>query len=85
MRRTVGPSLRIETDSGVHHAQPHAVVFFPFGFDKQLSWTIIDGVHRVQSIPDEIEDDLLQLNAVCRRDGRSSASSVRKSTPPFWS
>ena len=42
------------------------VAFLPFGPDQQLSRTIIDGAHRVQSIAEQIQNDLLQLNSIGR-------------------
>jgi hypothetical protein len=46
--------------------QPHSIAFFPFGPDQQVSRTIVDGVHCVHGIPDQIQDDLLQLNTIGR-------------------
>ena len=45
VEKVVG-GLRSEADSNVFHAQAHPTILFSFGFDKQLSWPIVNGAHR---------------------------------------
>jgi hypothetical protein len=51
--------LGIETNAHVSHAESHALAFLALSPYQQVSRTIIDGAHRVQSIPEEIQDHLL--------------------------
>src|SRR5271170_6234694 len=57
-------SLRIEPHSRILYRQTHTIAFVSVGSDEQVPRTIVDGAHRVGCIPDEIQDDLLQLDAI---------------------
>src|SRR5712671_3676408 len=57
-------NLRIETDPRIFHAEEHPIFFVSFGPDQQLPGAIIDGIHRIRSIPEEVQDYLLQLHVV---------------------
>src|SRR6266478_5600425 len=59
-------SLRIETDPRIFHAEAHPIAFVSFGLDQQLPGAIMDGTHRIGSIPEEVQNYLLQLDAVTR-------------------
>jgi hypothetical protein len=56
--------LRIETDPRIFHAKERPIVFVSFGPDQQLSGAIMDGIHRVRTIPEEVQDYLLKLDSV---------------------
>ena len=47
-------------------AEPFPILFVAEGLNvrSQLSWTIVDCPHRVRSIPQEIQDGLLKLDAI---------------------
>jgi hypothetical protein len=45
------------------HGQSHTT-FISVGSDHQLPRTILDSAHRVRSIPDEVQDDLLELHPI---------------------
>src|SRR4026209_411609 len=55
---------RFEAHARISDAQPHAVVLLPFDLDHQMSWTIVNAVHSVRRIADEVQDNLLKLNAI---------------------
>src|SRR6266853_3215274 len=57
-------SLRIETDPRIFHAESHPIAFVSFGPDQQLPGAIMDGIHRIRSIPEEVQDYLLKLDSV---------------------
>jgi hypothetical protein len=56
--------LKLETHSRILHGQPHIIAFASFGFDQQLPRSIVDGAHRVRSVPEQVQDDLLKLHPV---------------------
>src|SRR6266853_4345223 len=57
-------SLRIETDPRISHAEERLIAFVSFGPDQQLPGAIMDDIHRVRTIPDEVQNYLLQLHSV---------------------
>jgi len=57
-------SLSFETNARIFHAKAHAIPLISFGSDQQLPRTIVDGTHGVRSIPKEVQNDLLELNAI---------------------
>src|ERR1039458_6868595 len=61
--------LRGETDSRIFHAKAHPIPLIAFGFDQQFSWAIFDSAHRIRSIPQQIQNDLLKLDTIAD-DGR---------------
>jgi hypothetical protein len=56
--------LRGETDSRIFHTKAHPIPLIVFGFDQQFSWAIFDSVHRIRSIPQQIQNDLLKLDSI---------------------
>jgi len=68
--------LRVETDSRIFHSEEHTIAFVSFGSDQQLTRAIMDGVHRIRSIPEEVQNYLLQLHAVTC-DEREVVSKLR--------
>src|SRR5262245_32137490 len=56
--------LRLDADSVIFHAQAHTVTFFFRSSNEQLSWAILDGVHCIRRIPQQVQDDLLKLHSV---------------------
>src|SRR6266403_54068 len=74
-------SLRIETDPRIFHAEEHPIAFVSFGPDQQLPRAIMDSVHRIRSIPQEVQNYLLQLHAVTC-DKREVAGKLRSQNHP---
>jgi hypothetical protein len=66
-----------ETDSRIFHAKAHPIPLIAFGSDQQFSRAIVDSAHRIRSIPQQIQNDLLKLDAIAD-DGREV---VRKLMP----
>ena len=56
--------LRVETDPRIFHAKERPIAFVSFGPDQQLPGAIMDGLHRVRTIPEEVQDYLLKLDSV---------------------
>src|SRR5882724_2810380 len=56
--------LRVDTDSRVDNRQPHGVIVLQLRPHQDLPCTIGDALHRVRCIEEQIEDDLLKLNAI---------------------
>jgi hypothetical protein len=61
--------FRFETYPGIPHRQAYAIVLVPLRSDHQSSRAIFDTVHPVCGIPEQVQDDLLKLNAIAV-DGR---------------
>jgi hypothetical protein len=73
--------LRIETDPRIFHAEEHPIAFVSFGPDQQLPGAIMDGIHRIRSIPEEVQNYLLQLHAVTC-DKREVVGKLRSQNHP---
>ena len=58
--------LRIDTGTGILHAQTHTIVSFSLGSDQQLPRAVVNTDHRVGSIAEQVQDDLLQLDTIAR-------------------
>ena len=56
--------LRFEAHPRILYGQAHAIVFVSFGSDHQLPRTIVDAAHRVQGVPQQVQDDLLELDTI---------------------
>src|ERR1700721_3681770 len=64
-------SLRIESEPRISHAEERLIAFVSFGPDQQLPGAIMDGIHRVRSISEEVQNYLLRRHAVtCEQRGR---------------
>ena len=57
-------SLRIESEPRIFHAEERPIAFVSFGPEQQLPAPIMDGIHRVRSIPEEVQNYLLKLHSV---------------------
>src|SRR5580700_5200459 len=57
-------SLRFEADSNVGHAEAHSIIAIWFSSNQQIPRTIIDCAHGVRSIAKQVQNDLLELNAI---------------------
>src|SRR5215203_6129410 len=55
-----------EADAGVTHRETYTRAVLTLGFDQQLSRPIVHIDHRVRSVAEQIQDDLLQLNPIAR-------------------
>ena len=56
--------LRIESEPRISHAEESLIGFVSFRLDQQLPGAIMHRIHRVRSIPEEVQDYLLKLHAV---------------------
>ena len=56
--------LRIDTDAGILHAETNMIICFSLGSDQELPGAVINTNHRVGSITEQVEGDLLQLDTV---------------------
>src|SRR5580704_13902240 len=57
-------SLRFETHPRILHGLAHTIIFVSFSSDHQLPRTIVDAAHRVQGVPEQVQDDLLKLDTI---------------------
>src|ERR1700733_9930709 len=57
-------AFRINAGPGISYRYDHTPRLGLLGADRQLSWTPLNQVHRFDRIQDQIQDDLLQLNAI---------------------
>jgi hypothetical protein len=55
---------RVKTNAGIRHVDHDVALIVELRPNRQLAGAIHDGAHRVDAIHDEVENDLLQLNAV---------------------
>jgi hypothetical protein len=40
------------------------IPLIPFGSDEQLSWAVVNCAHRIRSIPEQVQNHLLERNAI---------------------
>src|SRR5690348_14374500 len=57
-------SLRVEAKSRILHGQSHVIFFVSFGSNHQLPRAIVDAAHRLCGVPEQVQDDLLQLDTI---------------------
>ena len=57
-------ALAIEPHAGIPHAHADTIAVLPCGSDQQLPRPIVDANHRVRGIAEEVENDLLVLDAI---------------------
>jgi hypothetical protein len=55
---------RIDACSGVAYLQPDGAIALEFRPHQEGSGPVFDAVHRVSRVEEQVQDDLLQLNAV---------------------
>ena len=60
--------------SHVSHAEN--IVCFPKGSNKQVAWAVVNANHRVGSIPEQVPDDLLELDTITH-DGREVLGEIQ--------
>src|SRR5580692_10591287 len=61
-------SLSIKADARILYGESHLIVCVSLCFDPQLPWTIVHCAHGVRGVLEQIQDDLLKLDAVpCHR------------------
>ena len=73
--------LRVEAHPRILHGQAHTIVFVSFGSDHQLPRTIVDAAHRVRGVAEQVQDDLLKLDAIAG-DGREVVGEFRPQNHP---
>ena len=61
-------ALTVEPDAGIPDDHTHTVAILPFGSDQQLPRPIVDVDHRVRGVAKQIQDDLLELDAIAGDD-----------------
>src|SRR3569833_2054734 len=57
-------TLAFETHSRIPYAQTHEAVFWAFGPDQQTSRAIVNFLHCVGCVAEQVQNDLLELNPV---------------------
>src|ERR1700752_4069984 len=72
-----GGNFRWEADSHIPNAKAYSISFFiMLCSDEQLSRAVLDTRHRVRSISQQVENDLLELNTIAC-DRRQVPSELR--------
>jgi hypothetical protein len=56
--------LAVETRASVPHGHAHTIAALPFGSDQQLPRAIVDADHRVRGVAEQVQNDLLELDAI---------------------
>src|ERR1700730_5443830 len=74
-------SLRLKTHPRILHGQAHTITFVSFGSDHQLPQTLVDAAHRVQGVPEQVQDDLLKLDTIAC-DRRKVVGKLRSQNHP---
>src|SRR5882672_5325738 len=54
----------LEANADILHRQAHPIAFVTFGSDEELPRTIIHVGHRVRSIAEQVQNDLLKLDTI---------------------
>src|SRR5438477_8140357 len=54
----------LEANADILHRQAHTITFVTFSSDEELSRTIVHAGHRVRSIAEQVQDDLLKLDTI---------------------
>src|SRR5467141_1483454 len=54
----------LEANADILHRQAHTIAFVTFSSDEELPRTIVHADHRVRSIAEQVQDDLLKLDAI---------------------
>ena len=56
--------LRVNSHPGVPHGHAHTVAVISFGSDQQCSRAVVKPHHRIGGVPDQVQDDLLELHTI---------------------
>ena len=72
---------RAMPETAISHGQLHVVGVLAFGSDQQLTRAIMDVAHRLRGVTEQIQDDLLELDAI-PGDGGEIARRVQTEEPP---
>ena len=78
-------ALWVDANAGVAHRKMDFVGTLSGGCDQQIARPIVDFSHRVGSIQDQVEENLLKLHTIALDPGKLSSRSVRNVTCPRWS
>ena len=68
--------LRVDPDAGIAYHHAHTIAPLSLGSDQQLPWAVINAYHRVGSIAQQVQDDLLELDPIAN-DSRQVLSKFR--------
>lgn len=60
----------IEAYADIPYGYAQRVASAPLDADQHVSRTIVDGAHRIRGVVDEIQDDLLKLDAIANDFGQ---------------
>src|SRR6266566_4195074 len=71
--------LRGSTPTPASHT--HTIAVLPFGSDQQLPRAIVHVNHRVGGVSEQVEDDLLELDAIAD-DGREILGELQLKSDP---
>ena len=77
-------TLWIEAHASIPHDHTHTVAVVPFRADHHLPRAIIDARHRVGRVQQQVQNDLLQLDAIAD-DRRADRRPVPAAEPPGFS
>ena len=68
--------LRVDADAGIPHGHAHTIALFSLRSDQQPPWAVVNAQHRVGSIAQQIQDDLLELDPIAN-NSRQVLSKLR--------
>src|ERR1700680_2534093 len=54
----------LEANADILYRQAHTIAFVTFRSDEELPRTIVHAGHRVRSVPEQVQDDLFQLDTI---------------------
>ena len=57
-------ALAVEARASIPHGHAHTIAVLPFGSDQQLPRAIVHANHRVRGVAEQVQDDLLELDAI---------------------
>src|SRR5262252_5097611 len=64
-----GCSFGAKTDSRIFHAKTHLLALLAVGFDQQHSGAVLNVDHRLRTVAEHVQYDLLELDSVARDRG----------------
>ena len=68
--------LRVDPDAGIAYHYADTIAPLSLGSDQQLPWPVVNAHHRVGSIAQQVQDDLLELDPIAN-DSRQVLSKLR--------
>ena len=74
-------ALGVEAHARIAHGHTHTIAVLPFGSDQQLPRAIVHADHRVRGVAEQVQDDLLELDAIAG-DDREIVGELRLKNDP---